>query len=105
MEFAGKVGEPGVLLNQTDSLLDIGDGQCMGYCLVEQLVLLVPVRGPAVQLRNQGRVCLPQTGAQYLSKQLMVAIPLPFIVQGEQEQVAPLDVRQPRLAIVSPAYG
>src|SRR5215470_9691226 len=105
MELAGKVGEPGVLLNQADSLLDSGDGQCMGYCLVEQLALLEPAAGSAVQFRNQGRVCLPQTGAQYLGKQLMVAIPLPFIVQGDQEQVAPLDVRQPRLAIVSPAYG
>src|SRR5215471_3325306 len=98
MELARKVGEPGVLLDQADSLLDIGNGQRMGYCLVEELVLLEPAAGPAVQFRNHGRLCLPQTIAQSLGKQLMVAIPLPFIVERDQEQVAALEMRQPCLA-------
>ena len=62
----------------------------MGYRLVEQLVLLVPATSPAVELRNQERLLLLQTTAQHLSKQMMVAIPLPFLVECDEEQVAPL---------------
>src|SRR6266487_1800058 len=101
LESAG----PAVLFDQANSSLDIGNGQRIGYCFAAQLSLLEPLTGPAVQLRNQDRLCLPQTGAQHLGKQVMVAIPLPFIVKGNQEQVAPLDLRQPRLAIVSAAHG
>lgn len=77
----------------------------MGYRLIEQLVLSEPATGPAVEFRNQGRLCLLQMGMQDLGKQVMVAIPLPFIVEGDQEQMAPLDLRKQRLAIISPAHG
>ena len=53
----------------------------MGDCLVEQLVLLVPTTGPAVEFRNYRRLLLLQTAAQHLGKQVVVAVPLPFIVE------------------------
>ncbi len=52
LELTRKVGELGVLLDQASGVLDIGNGQRMGYRLVEQLVLLVPATRPEVELRN-----------------------------------------------------
>src|SRR5436305_9801438 len=90
LELTRKVGELGVLFDQASSVLDIGNGQRMGYRLVEQLVVLVPATGPAVELRNHEWLLLLQPTAQHLSKQMMVAIPLPFLVECDEEQVAAL---------------
>jgi hypothetical protein len=43
-----------------------------------------------MELRNQDRLLLLQTTTQHLSKQMMVAIPLPFLIARDEEQVAPL---------------
>src|SRR5712692_9106419 len=104
LELTEKVSGQAVLFDQIRGMLNIGNGQRMGYRLIEQLVLPEPAAGPAVEFRNQDWLCLPQTAVQYLGKQVMVAIPLTFIVEGEQEQMAPLDLRKQRLAIVSPAH-
>src|SRR5947209_7368641 len=77
LELTRKVGELGVSFDQASSVFDIGNSQRMGDRLVEQLVLLVPATGPAVEFGNQERLLLLQTTAQHLSKQMMIAIPLP----------------------------
>jgi hypothetical protein len=73
--------------------------------LVEHFVLLVPTTSPSVQLSNHRWLLLLQPTAQHLGKQVMVAIPVPLVIEGNQEQVAPLDMHQKRLAIGSPSDG
>ena len=64
LELAEEVGGLAVLFDQIRGLLNIGNGQGMGYRLIEQLVLFEPATGPAVEFRNQGWLCLPQTAVQ-----------------------------------------
>src|SRR5258707_2848022 len=74
----------------------------MGDRLGTEAVLLVPAAGTQVQVRDQRQGCLPQTLAQGLSKQLVIAIPNPFVIEGDQEQVGMLQQVEQGL---TPALG
>src|SRR2546423_12024983 len=71
----------------------------MWYCLGEALVLLVPPAGATMQGRDQRGGRLLQALAQGLGKQVMVAIPLPFVIEGDQEQVGTLQEVELCLAV------
>ncbi len=105
LKATGKVGEAGILFDEMDSSLGIGDCQRVGYRLFEQLVLLVPATGTIVKFRDPGRLCLSQTGAQHLCKKVMVAIPPSFIVKRDKEKITALHLLQERLAVVSFSHG
>src|SRR5258708_9135191 len=72
----------------------------MGDRLGAEAVLLVPAAGTQVQVRDQRRGCLPQTLAQGLSKQLVIAIPAPVVIEGDQEQVSMLQQVELSLAVM-----
>ena len=72
----------------------------MWYCLGEALVLLVPPAGATMQGRDQRGGRLLQALAQDLDKQVMVAIPLPFVIEGGQEQIGMLQEIELCLAFV-----
>src|SRR5437588_8598828 len=60
----------------------------MWHCLGEALVLLVPPTGATMQGRDQRGGRLLQALAQDLDKQVMVAIPLPFVIEGVKNRLA-----------------
>src|SRR5690242_5365753 len=93
-----------VLRDQANSLRS-RSCQRMGHCLSVEPVLLVPVTGPAVQLRDQRRGCLLQPLAQHLGNQAMVAIPLPFVIEGNQEEIGPLQSVELCLTVVLCSHG
>ena len=59
-----------------------------------QAVLLMPGRSAPVQLRHEIRSCFFQSCAQQFAEEMMVAIPLSFVVQRHDEQVGPLEFFQ-----------
>ena len=63
--------------------------------LVLQAIVLVPLAGAYVQFGYAARgSALKQSLPQQLSKQMMIAVPTPLLVQGDEEQVGVLDVFQ-----------
>ena len=63
-----------------------------------QVVPLVPVTGTKMQDGWQRRLYLLQVAAQHLGKQVVVAVPVPLVVQRDHKQVRPLERFQHRLA-------
>src|SRR2546428_10982757 len=78
---------PQALLEQAGSLLKGRSGQGMGGRLGAAALLRVPAAGAQVQGWGQRGSGLPQALAQDLSKQVVIAKPHPFLIEGEQEQV------------------
>src|SRR2546421_1189657 len=72
----------------------------MWHCLCEALVLLVPPAGATVQGGDQRGGRLLQALTQDLDKQVMVAIPLPFVIEGGQKQIGTLQEIELCLAFV-----
>ena len=80
-------------------------GQGMADGLVDQPVVLAPGRGRAAQPARRLRVGLQQPGPEQVGEQLVVAPPAPDLVQGDQEQIGPLQPLQPPLAAAAAADG
>jgi hypothetical protein len=55
-------------------------------------VLLAPAGRPTVQLRYQVRLELQEAGAEQVGEQVVEAPPAAFLVQGDEEQVGPLQL-------------
>ena len=62
----------------------------MPDCLLGEVVALVPHAGALVQDRNQVRPLGEQVRPEYVGEQVVVAVPLPTIIQGHDEQVGAL---------------
>src|SRR3989442_5653491 len=94
---------PAVLLDQAGSLLRSRSRQRMGDRLGEQPVLFVPATGATMQLRDQRGGRLLQPLAQSLSKQVVIAIPAPFVVEGDEKHIGMLqEVEQGLAAVLCP---
>src|SRR5829696_10341516 len=65
-----------------------------------QPLSLEPYAGASVQLRKEIGVGFAQPLAQYVSKEMMVAVPSPLFVQRDHEQVRVLEVLQGFLAVI-----
>src|SRR5215467_8716206 len=79
-----------MLFNQVGGSLYIGNSQRMSHCLGEHVVLLVPAAGTTVEFGHFCWLRLLQAVLQHLGKQMVIAIPLPLVVQCVDEQVGPL---------------
>ena len=55
-----------------------------------------------MQARHLVRLLVEQARLQYVGKQMVVAIPLAAVIQGDQEQVAPVQRLQHGLAAALP---
>ena len=69
-------------------------------CLGLVAVLLVPDARPPVQLRNVVGLLVQQVRLQNVGKQLMVAIPLPAVIERDEEQVVLLECSELGLTAV-----
>ena len=88
-----------VLLDQPGRPDRVAGGQGVADGLVDHPVGLCPGgRGP-VQLRHPFGLLLLEAGPQQVGEQVVVAPPAADLVQGDQEQVAPLQLLQQPLAV------
>ena len=85
-----------MLLDQPRRRLEVLGRQGVADRLVHQPLLLVPLAGPAVQLRDAVGLLRFQTTAQALREQVVVAIPAPLLVERRHEQVGAFHPHQDR---------
>ena len=78
---------PGCRSDQAGGFTHICTGQRMPHRLIHHPLLQVPATRPAVQFGYQRWVIFIQAHAQYLCKEMMVAVPDTFLIDGEDKQV------------------
>jgi hypothetical protein len=93
-----------VPFDQPGRPIGVAGGQGMVDGVVAQPVLLTPAGCSPVQLGHPLRVGLPEAGLQQVGEQVVVAPPAALLVQGDQEQVGPLNPLQQLLAVVAATH-
>ena len=71
--------------------VEVPRGQRVPDRLLGQIVALVPLAGALVQQRHLVRLLAEQARPQHVGEQVVVAVPLPPVVQGDEEEVGALE--------------
>ena len=69
-------------------------GECVPDRLLGQIVGLVPLAGALVQQRHLVWMVAEHPRPQHVGEQVVVAVPLASVVQGDKEQVGALQSRE-----------
>ena len=85
---------------QKSGALNIGSSQCVLHRFSDQSMQLIPRAGSTVELSHDRRLCPLQAVAQHFSKQVMIAIPLAFVVERDHKQVCSVEGFQCGLALL-----
>ncbi len=85
------------LLDQIRRPLKIARRQGVAHCFEEHPFLLVPRTGSAVQFRHQTASLPLQALPQQVGKKMVIAIPAPLVIQGNDKEVAAFEILQHRL--------
>ena len=86
--------------------LEIAPRQGMADGLICLAVHCQPIARPAMQRPHPvSRRSLPEPGIQQLAKQVVVAIPLRILVEGDEEQVRRVGLFQQAIAMGAPGHG
>ena len=82
-------------------------GALQGVCdrVRSVAVALVPRAGPAMKLGNDVGLLVEQPGVEHVTEKVVVAVPGAVIVQGDEEQVRPVERLQCRLAVTAAVDG
>src|SRR6266566_3838342 len=75
------------LLYQACCLREIGGCQSVVNGFADQFMLRIPCAGSLMELSDSIWLHALQTLAQHLCEQLVIAVPPPLIVQGEQKEI------------------
>ena len=75
----------------------------MADCLGWQVVLFIPGTCPLVQERDLAGLFLQRVREENLGEKVMIAVPLALVIEGNDEQVAPLQGFQYPSAILLPS--
>ena len=86
-------------------MVEVPRSQRVSDCLLSHVVRLIPVAGALVQQRDLFRLLGEQARPQHIGEQVVVAVPLPLVVQGDEEEVGPLQARQHAAAVVAAGDG
>jgi len=92
-------------LHQVGGTAEILGGQGVTDCADGQVVGGVPGTGPPVQLRRLVGVLGEQARVKHVSEQVMVAVPGALVVEGNDEQIATLELFQHAPAVVAGRDG
>src|SRR5690348_13375420 len=84
------VAEP-VVRDEPGGLAEVARRYRVADRLVRRPVFGVPGAGPAMQFGNQVRLDLRELAAEHLGEQVVISVPLPGVVQRDDEQVFPLE--------------
>jgi hypothetical protein len=90
-----------VRFDQLPCRLEVSRRQGVVYCLRNEAVALVSMAGQAMQVPGPVGRSLMKAAAQHVGEQMVIALPPPFGVEGNHEQVRLLQMRQERLAILA----
>ena len=85
-------------LHEVRGSAGVAAGQGVADRLRRVAVGLEPGTGPAVQVGHLVRPLVEQVRAQDVGEQVVVAVPLPPVVERDEEQVGPLERLEPRPA-------
>ena len=80
-------------------------GQGVPDRLLGQIVALVPLAGALVQQRHLVGLLAEHPRPQHVGEQVVVAVPLAPVVQGDEEQVGALEGREHLAAVVAAGDG
>ena len=92
-------------LDQVGRPVEVSRGQGVPDRLLGQIVALVPLAGALVQQRNLVRLLAEHPRPQHVGEQVVVAVPLPPVVQGDDEQVGALQRHEHLAAVVAAGDG
>src|SRR5262249_3178953 len=88
-------------LDQVGRAIEVAAGDRVDNSVGEQAVFGVPAAGGPVQPGHPVRVPGEEPGAERVSEQVVVAVPLPLVVEGDDEQVLALEDLEPLAAVVA----
>ena len=92
-------------LDEVRRAVEVLAGQSVPDRLRRLAALLVPAARPSMQLGNQLRLLIDQTGPQHVREQVVVAVPPAVVVERDQEEVPPVEGLQGRLPALLPGNG
>jgi hypothetical protein len=92
-------------LHQVRRTVDVAGSQRVQDRVLDQVVGLGPAAGPQVQHRDLLGLLALQAGPQDVGEQVVVAVPLPPVVQGDDEEVGALERRQHVAAVGAAGDG
>jgi hypothetical protein len=93
------------LLDQAGRTLVVRGGERVPDRLGKVSVVLVPAGGQKVQLVRKFGAFAPEAAAQEVGEEVMVTVPSPLVVQGDDEEVVPLQPLQHLLPIIAAGEG
>jgi hypothetical protein len=80
---------------------------CQGvpHCVFREAVPLVPLAGRGMHRRHVVGVLLQDARAEHFGEEVVVAVPLPPVVQRHQEEVGPVERHEGHGAVGAPGDG
>ena len=95
-----------VLYHESGCIFPIGRLKSMPCCLTQRIVSGQPFAGRALQSGDALRVDLAQALLQKVAEKVVIAVPVPLVVQGDHKEVRLLQLLQDRFALRSfPQHG
>lgn len=88
----------GGLLHQGSGIGKVRCCQCVGNGFSPLLLSFIPARCPAVQERHQFWLAGLQPRQQRLAKEIMIAIPLPLVIERHHKEVSSFEIFEHLLA-------
>jgi len=85
--------------------LKVTSGRCVADGLGPFALALVPLTGPSVQLWSTLGFLVFEMRLQDVGEQVVIAIPTTLVVERNDEEVAPFQDAQHRLAVAPPGDG
>ena len=85
--------------------LDVVAGHGVGDRLGRVAVPLVPVARPPVQLADPLGLLVEQPGPEHVGEEVVVAVPVPAIVERDEEEVRPIEPLEHRLPAAAAGDG
>jgi hypothetical protein len=92
-------------LHQVGGPVEVPRSQCVPDRLLCQVVALVPLAGTLVQQRNLIGLLAPHARPQHVREEVVVAVPLPPVVQGHDEEVGAFERHEHVSPVVAAGDG
>src|SRR5215472_1167854 len=86
------------MLKEACRQLEIVGGQGVLHGLADEALLFIPLAGSPMQQGNQSRFLVPQTVTHHLCEEVVIAVPLPPIVQWREKELSCFDALEHRLS-------
>jgi hypothetical protein len=92
-------------LDQVGRPIEVSRSQCVPDRFLGQVVALVPLARALVQQRDLVRLLAEHPRPEHIGEQVVVAVPLPPVVQSHDEQVGAFERHEHVAAVVAAGDG